>query len=603
MEAACPTAINYTSLTDKQGDTFNQLGGSGLAGQEDYLGASCIDDTSRLYYTVALAAGQRTITFDDTAAGTDGSFIAIWATEYSNIYASNPINAVSWTAYGDSCAQGAARANPVSVVATSNPNDVVASLIFGGDMTNPTAGAGFSLNWSGSSLTAPSGEEDAVIATPGTVSVPWTIASQGVGIWDVVLSSSPEPEVQLSPTGLGFGTVETGTTSGAMTSTLTNTGGASLTISSISVTGTNAADFTLATGGSNCAAGTVAASATCIISVTFTPSINGSETASVSITDNASGSPHTLPMSGTGFTSSSGGSSSPGCGTPVPQSLLCGATANSYAAPSGWTVVDVEDFEGSVPEVTVGTIGTAYAHTGTHSLYTTASGDGATAELFYNVGAGTDFYMSQWRYYTSSASTLVDHYFFRLFYNTGGLLQQECVLDWQDTYVDYITAGPNTNTMICQNSLGAAGEEATDWTGSLTIFPGQWHQYELWFHPNTTCTGSQVSGSSLPPGDGYFYFYVDGTLSYSKTGVNLTNCNSFVQNAALEAEIAFYGSVTYFYDGSNLSNCYPNGGSNFQTGGVTFSAAPVHQINGTSPCWGSETPFDVAIDDIIIMKK
>jgi hypothetical protein len=44
----------------------------------------------------------------------------------------------------------------------------------------------------------------------------------------------------------------------------------------------------------------LAANATCTISATFTPSATGSRSATVTITDDAPGSPHALPLSGTG---------------------------------------------------------------------------------------------------------------------------------------------------------------------------------------------------------------------------------------------------------------------------------------------------------------
>jgi hypothetical protein len=87
-----------------------------------------------------------------------------------------------------------------------------------------------------------------------------------------------------------------GTTSAAQSVTLTNTGSATLGISSIGLTGTNTGDFA---GTSTCTS-SVVAGAGCSISVTFTPTAAGSRSASVSITDNASGSPQTISLSGTG---------------------------------------------------------------------------------------------------------------------------------------------------------------------------------------------------------------------------------------------------------------------------------------------------------------
>jgi hypothetical protein len=104
------------------------------------------------------------------------------------------------------------------------------------------------------------------------------------------------PAVTLSPGDLSFGNQPVGTTSAPQTVMLTNSGSATLTISSISVTGTNAGDFSK----TNTCGTTVAAGASCTISVTFTPTAPGMRTASVNITDNAQGSPQMIALSGTG---------------------------------------------------------------------------------------------------------------------------------------------------------------------------------------------------------------------------------------------------------------------------------------------------------------
>jgi hypothetical protein len=85
-------------------------------------------------------------------------------------------------------------------------------------------------------------------------------------------------------------------TSTAQTVTLSNTGTAALSITSLAPTGTNASDFTQ----SNTCGSSLAAGANCTIAVMFTPSIAGTEAASLSIADNASGSPQTVSLSGAG---------------------------------------------------------------------------------------------------------------------------------------------------------------------------------------------------------------------------------------------------------------------------------------------------------------
>ncbi|HTW57380.1 MAG TPA: choice-of-anchor D domain-containing protein [Terriglobales bacterium] len=72
-------------------------------------------------------------------------------------------------------------------------------------------------------------------------------------------------------------------------------GTAALTVSSIAITGTNAADFTQTNTCSSLAVGKK-----CVITVTFTPSLAAVETAYVTVTDNAVGSPHNIYLVGVG---------------------------------------------------------------------------------------------------------------------------------------------------------------------------------------------------------------------------------------------------------------------------------------------------------------
>jgi hypothetical protein len=76
---------------------------------------------------------------------------------------------------------------------------------------------------------------------------------------------------------------------------LTNNGTSTLTVSKIAMTGTNAADFSQT---NTCAS--LAVGAKCNITVTFTASVAKPETAYVTITDNAVGSPHNIYMIGVG---------------------------------------------------------------------------------------------------------------------------------------------------------------------------------------------------------------------------------------------------------------------------------------------------------------
>ncbi|HZC06970.1 MAG TPA: N,N-dimethylformamidase beta subunit family domain-containing protein, partial [Ktedonobacterales bacterium] len=111
--------------------------------------------------------------------------------------------------------------------------------------------------------------------------------------------AAPAPAVSLTPTSLTFANQTIGTTSGGQTVQLTNSGTADLSITSISVAGTNAADFAQA---NTCPTGsaTLAAGANCAITVNFSPTSSGTRTASIAIADNAAGSPQSVALSGSG---------------------------------------------------------------------------------------------------------------------------------------------------------------------------------------------------------------------------------------------------------------------------------------------------------------
>jgi hypothetical protein len=111
----------------------------------------------------------------------------------------------------------------------------------------------------------------------------------------------------LSPTSLTFASQVVGATSAAQTITLNNTGNLALSISSIALTGTNASDFAQT---NNCGA-SVAAGTNCTISVTFKPTAGGTRTAAVTLTDNATGSPQTVSLTGTGTSAGPAASLSP----------------------------------------------------------------------------------------------------------------------------------------------------------------------------------------------------------------------------------------------------------------------------------------------------
>ena len=129
---------------------------------------------------------------------------------------------------------------------------------------------------------------------------PQSVTLSGIG------TPAPAPQAVLSPSSLSFGSQNTGTTFAAQTITLSNTGTAALSVGSIAITGVSASAFSQ----TNTCGATLAANASCTISVAFTPQVVGAFTAAITVTDNASGSPQSASVSGTGTA------------PPVPQAVL-----------------------------------------------------------------------------------------------------------------------------------------------------------------------------------------------------------------------------------------------------------------------------------------
>jgi hypothetical protein len=102
--------------------------------------------------------------------------------------------------------------------------------------------------------------------------------------------------VQLVPAKLSFGNQKVGTNSKPKKITLTNKGSGALHITSLGITGADGGDFSQT---NNCGK-SVAAGASCTITVRFKPLVKGARAADVSVYDNGGGGPQQAPLSGTG---------------------------------------------------------------------------------------------------------------------------------------------------------------------------------------------------------------------------------------------------------------------------------------------------------------
>jgi hypothetical protein len=119
-------------------------------------------------------------------------------------------------------------------------------------------------------------------------------------LYELTLTGVVLPDVTLVPNSTNFGNVQAGTTQTAAAITLTNNTSSPLTIDSISLTGTHLADFSRTT---TCplSPATLGAGANCTITPSMSPPAGstGARSASIVVTHGATGSPQSIPLSGT----------------------------------------------------------------------------------------------------------------------------------------------------------------------------------------------------------------------------------------------------------------------------------------------------------------
>jgi hypothetical protein len=197
-----------------------------------------------------------------------------------------------------------------SATANANPGPADANITFTASVTQSTA-CGFPPTGSVSFVI--DGGAPIVVALNGSGQASYATSSLRVGSHTVAVSYSgdaqyapsngslnetviPPPTVSILPASLTFPSIAVGSASAAQNVTLKNTGGSPLIISGISLTGAQANDFVL----TNTCGASLAVGASCTLSVTFKPVGSvGTNLASVSIADNAMGSPQSISLSGT----------------------------------------------------------------------------------------------------------------------------------------------------------------------------------------------------------------------------------------------------------------------------------------------------------------
>jgi hypothetical protein len=139
----------------------------------------------------------------------------------------------------------------------------------------------------------PAGPKTATITV--TDNAPDAGSTQTVSLEGTAVDAS-QPSVTLSSNNINFGSQTIGLTS-TQNVVLTNSGGAALTIGTVTAT---SGAFTVAEPATDCDGNTVAPGGRCKISIAYTPTAATTSTGTITISDNAPDTPQTISVKGTG---------------------------------------------------------------------------------------------------------------------------------------------------------------------------------------------------------------------------------------------------------------------------------------------------------------
>jgi len=299
-------AVNISSIT-ASGD-FSQANN---CGSKLNAGANCT--ISVTFTPTAIGARSGLISITDNAVGSpqtvnlagSGGGPAVGFSPLPVAFGNQPVGTASTPRQVTLTNTGSATLNITSIAVTgSNASDFALS-----------ASGATPCSFSASSLGAGNSCTFNVTFTPGAAgsraaNITVTSNAPTSPNNDPLSGTGTVPAVGLSPLPVAFGNQPVGTASTPIQVTLTNTGSATLNITSIAVTGTNASDFALSASGTTpCpfGASSLGAGNSCTFNVTFTPGAAGSRAANITVTSNAPTSPNNDPLSGTGTTVSGSG--------------------------------------------------------------------------------------------------------------------------------------------------------------------------------------------------------------------------------------------------------------------------------------------------------
>ncbi len=325
------TGYNSTvDVSTNGGTSFSHRTPSPLIGTNSYWGMAISGDGSTIFasdrYFVGVGndgylwkstdngaswsqeAGTNGRAWNAITSNVDGT-LAFAATFYETIWGSAPPAAPTFSA----STPAIPNTNVGSTSATQTEtitNTGTADLIFGASAVSLSG-----TNSGDITIVADNCSNQTLVPTTGTCTVTYTFTPGARGSrsasMDFVSNDGESPNsVALSGTGLApsfssttpsIPNTNVGSTSATQTVTVTNNGDLSLVYgaNAVTISGAYAADYTILT--DSCSGSSIAVSATCAVTYTFTPSDFGTRTAALVFADNAPGSPHSVALNAVGL--------------------------------------------------------------------------------------------------------------------------------------------------------------------------------------------------------------------------------------------------------------------------------------------------------------
>ena len=294
--AVAPTITTQpTNQTVTAGQTASftvvAAGTAPLSYQWQRNGANIAGATAATYTTPATTTADSGATFRVVVTNTAGTVTSAAATLTVNapaIQVSSTLN-LSSSVVGTSVSQ---------VLIISNTGTATLSI----SQINET-GAAFSVSGFSLPVNVNAGQQTTITVAflptsagpaSGTISIVSNAATSPISVTLSGTGVAASFTLGISPASLSFGNITTGTSSAAQSITITNTGNSNVSVSQITLTG---AGYTMTGGG---APVTLTPSQMITLFVQFGPNVAGTVNGNISIVSNATGSPATVSLTGTG---------------------------------------------------------------------------------------------------------------------------------------------------------------------------------------------------------------------------------------------------------------------------------------------------------------